>query len=114
MRWITLVLALPVTLVAQQAALPGLKPLPNEKDITSLWPRTDAGKNTAVRKPILAMVDPRRDRATALPGESASGVCSIPLIEVRPPSPNGRILRVPAESHSGMPVIPAPAPPCTP
>jgi hypothetical protein len=55
-------------------------------------------------------------RVLTLRSEDATGrLCSIPLIEVAPPSPNAKIVQVPVpEDGSKMPVVTGPAPPCTP
>ncbi|MBL8231675.1 MAG: hypothetical protein JNL98_24470 [Bryobacterales bacterium] len=114
MRWM-IPLVIPVVMFAQDVAREELKPLPDEKEITRLWPRKLDTKDQKQRRALqlLAMSVPQQRRTIVSDGE-VTGPCSIPLTEVHPPDPNAAIVRIPAESQSKMPVMKMPAPPCKP
>lgn len=100
-----ILLALPAAMAAQELALPELRPLPQEKDILTLWP-----PKTKKEPPrfVAALRNPRPAQVRM------SSSCSIPLTEVDLPSADGTIVKVPASSNSRMPALPGPAAPCKP
>jgi hypothetical protein len=88
----------------QTAPKPGPRPLPWLPDMP---PGSRFNQNVP---------EPGPRRVLTLRPEDATGrLCSIPLIEVPPPSPNAKIVQLPAPDHgSKMPALAVPAPPCAP
>lgn len=114
LRWM-IPLAIPVCMFAQDVTREELKALPDEKEITRLWPRKLDTKDQKQKRALqlLAMSVPHQPR-TIVADREMTGRCSVPLIEVQPPDPDATIVRVPAEWQSKMPVMKMPAPPCKP